>query len=260
MTFGSRTTSAGLALDQHLAEIEHDGAVDQRHHDFHDVLDHQNGNAGVAHLAHQFDAGLRLERRQTGQAFVEQQQFRFGRERARHFEAALFRRDQIAGEHVGAPGKAAELQHLMGLAPRHAHHGVSHQRADDDVVDHGHGLKTLHDLKGAGDAAHAALGCRQRGDVFAVEPDRALGRRQHARDQIEQRRFAGAVRPDQADDFAAPDRDRDVAVGDEAAETLPDAAGFQQGRAHRVASLRLGVNSETRPCGRASEIAMIRPP
>ena len=196
-----------------------------------------------------------------GEHLVQQQQFRLGRQRAGDFEPALFGRHQIAGEHVGARGQTAKLQHLMRLAAGVAHHGGADQRADDDVVDHGHGLKTLHDLEGTADPALAAFGRRQRGDVFAVEDDRALRRRQHARDQVEQRRLAGAVRADQADDFAAPDRDRDVAVGNQAAEALPDTAGFEEWRRrHRAASLRLGENRPTSPCGRASEIAMIRLP
>ncbi|MEY9676231.1 hypothetical protein ABIE93_006165 [Bradyrhizobium elkanii] len=258
MTSGLRTTSVGLPSTSHLAEIEHDGAVDQRHHDLHDVLDHQHGDAGGAHLAHQLDAGLCLDRRQSGEDFVEQQQLRLGGERAGDLEPALLRRHQISGQLVGARRKSAELQHLIGLLPRDAHLCVADQRADDDVVDHGHGLETLDDLEGAPDAALAAFRRRQLGHVLAVEDDRALGRRQHARDQVEQRRFASAVRADQADNLAAPDRDRDIAVGDEAAEALPDSARFQQ-RRHRAAPLRR-ENTLTRPRGSASEITTISVP
>src|SRR6516165_10754845 len=84
-----------LALDQHLAEIEHDGAVDQRHHDLHDMLDHQHGDAGVADAPHQLNAGLRLDRGQAGQHLVEQQELRLGGERTRDFEPALFRRIRL---------------------------------------------------------------------------------------------------------------------------------------------------------------------
>ena len=199
---------------------------------------------------------LRLDRRQPGQHFVEQQQFRLGRQRARDLEPALFGRDQIAGQHVGARAEAAKFQHLVRLAAGIAHHGGADQRADDDVVDDRHGLEALDDLEGAADAALAALGRRQRGDVLAVEDDRALGRRQHAGDQVEQRRLAGAVRADQADDFAAPDRDRDVAVGDQAAEALPDAAGFEQWRVViGPPPCAWRENRPTSPCGRASEIS-----
>jgi len=91
-------------------------------------------------------------------------------------------------------------------------------------------------LDRARDAAPATLGRRQRGDVLAVEQDRALRRRQYACDQVEQRRFSGAVGPDQANDLAASHRNRDVAVGNESAEALADAFGFQK-CCHRVGAL-----------------------
>jgi hypothetical protein len=69
--------------------------------------------------------------------------FRFGRERTGDFEPALLGRHQVAGKHVGARAKTAELQHLVGLAAGIAHHGGADQRADDDVVDHGHGLEAF---------------------------------------------------------------------------------------------------------------------
>src|SRR4051794_27946354 len=250
---------SGLAFDQNLAQVEYDGAVDQRHHDLHDVLNHQHRDAGFAHTTHQLDAGLRFDRGQASQDLIKQQQFRPGRERTRHFKPALFRRDQIAREHVGASGKTGEFQNLIGLSARLAHDGSANQGADDDVVDDAHGLEAFDHLEGASDAAPAAFRCRQPRHVLAVEPDRALGWRQHARDQVEQRRLAGAVRPDQPDDLTATDGDRDVTVGDQTAETLPDPTGFQQG-GHWAAFLRLGANSPTRPSGRANEINTISVP
>ena len=61
------------------------------------------------------------------------------------------------------------------------------------------------------------------------------------------------------DDLAAADRNRDIAVGDQAAETLPDAFGFQKG-GHRATPLRRRENSPTNPSGRASEISTISVP
>ena len=130
---------------------------------------------------------------------------------------------------TSARGESAEFQHLLRLAARIASRWCG-SGADHDVVDHRHRLETLHHLEGARDAARAALRRRQLGDVLAGEQDRALRRRQHAGDDVEQRRLAGAVRADQTDDFAAPDRNRDVAVRDEAAESLPDVVGFEQAR------------------------------
>src|SRR6267142_2703595 len=151
------------------------------------------------------------------------------------------------------------INSLARTSARLAHDGGADQRADDDVVDDSHGLEALDDLERARDAALATLRRRQRGDVLAVEPDRSLRRRQHARDQIEQRRLAGAIGANQANDLAAPDRYRDVAVGDQPAEALPDAFGFQQER-HRAIPLRRRENNPTRPSGRASEISTIKVP
>ena len=66
----------------------------------------------------------------------------------------------LAGTSARA-ARPAEFQHLMGLAARLAHHGGADQRADDDVVDHRHGLEAFDDLEGARDAALAALRRRQ---------------------------------------------------------------------------------------------------
>ena len=55
-----------------------------------------------------------------------------------------------------------------------------------------------------------AFGVRERS---IVAEDRAAVGRQHAREALEQRRLAGAVRTDEAEHLAAPDGERDVAQG-----------------------------------------------
>ena len=62
----------------------------------------------------------------------------------------------------------------------------------------------------------------------AVERDRALGRDVQAGDHVEERGLAGAVRPDEADDAAARDREVDVADGHQAAEPLGAAGRDEQ--------------------------------
>ena len=61
----------------------------------------------------------------------------------------------------------------------------------------------MRDLEGAQHAAAEQLVGRQPGDVLAVEDDLAAIGRDIAGDQVEQRRFARAVRADQAGDRAA---------------------------------------------------------
>ena len=47
---------------QHFAEVQHDRAVDQRHDNLHDMLDHHHGDAARTDLLDQLDT-LRLEPR-----------------------------------------------------------------------------------------------------------------------------------------------------------------------------------------------------
>jgi hypothetical protein len=52
---------------------------------------------------------------------------------------------------------------------------------------------------------------RPRGDVLAGELDRAGGGRVESRQHVHERRLAGAVRPDQADDLVPAQLERDAA-------------------------------------------------
>ena len=65
-------------------------------------------------------------------------------------------------------------------------------------------------------------------DALAEKRNPAAGRGQHARDQIEGRALAGAVRADQRHDFARPDVEGDVIDGDHAAELLSRLFDLQQ--------------------------------
>ncbi len=78
---------------------------------------------------------------------------------------------------------------------------------------------------------------RQRGDVLAGEDDRALARLEHAGQQIDQRRLAGAVGADQRVARAGLERQRHV-VGDREAAETPEQAARLQRRAHGAASRR----------------------
>ena len=69
-------------------------------------------------------------------------------------------------------------------------------------------------------------------DVDAVERDRSgIGARSMPHDQRHDGRFAGAVRADQADDFAGAQIEAHVLDGDEAAEALAEFADLQTDRA-----------------------------
>jgi len=74
------------------------------------------------------------------------------------------------------------------------------------------------DLKRAGQSAMADQVGRDALDLAAVETDGAGIGRVKARDQVEQRGLAGAVRPDQGVDFAGADREAGMGDGADAAQ------------------------------------------
>ena len=133
---------------------------------------------------------------------VEQQHFRFGRERTRNLQPLAAGRAERARRRVRKPAHADPLQHgarlFLGLgAMRGAQEG-----ADHDVLQHRHALKRLRHLECAGKPElRPRLGRKMR-DVVAFEQHLAGGRREIAGQAVEEGRLAGAVRADQAENVA----------------------------------------------------------
>ena len=71
---------------------------------------------------------------------------------------------------------------------------------------------------------------------LAVDADLAVGRQQLAEHAIEQRRFARAVRPDDAEDFAVAHLERHVIDRGDAAEALAQIGDFENRRHRDVTS------------------------
>src|SRR3954454_22802118 len=65
----------------------------------------------------------------------------------------------------------------------------------------------------------------------------------HAGDQVDERRLAGAVRSDQAEDFACQDVERNVLDGHNATKALGRLAHLQDRRRHTRCATRLRLNS-----------------
>ncbi len=88
------------------------------------------------------------------------------------------------------------------------------------VLERGHVLEEADVLERPPDAELRDPVGRLVRDVVAVELDHARRRLVDAREHVEERRLARAVRADQADDRLARDDEVDVVDGDEAAELL----------------------------------------
>ena len=107
--------------------------------------------------------------------------------------------------------------------------------ADEHVVQHGHRPEQLDVLEGASDPAPDDPVHGRLQQALTGELDLALVRRVEPRDHVERGRLAGAVRPDQPDDLAFLDVERDPVEGDDPAEPASDIPQREQG--HRPGEL-----------------------
>src|SRR6266702_5626739 len=98
-----------------------------------------------------------------------------------------------------------------------------------DVLEDAEAVKRPRDLEGAADTADDDPVRREACDLRAVEPDRAGRWHQRARQHVEDRALARAVRADQAEDLALRDLERHVVDRGEAAKALDQALDYEHG-------------------------------
>ena len=203
--------------------------------------------------------------RDAARRLVEQDDLGHERERAGDVEQLFLalRKQARFGVELGV--EAEDRGHVAHLGPER---GVAAQRAeeaeaaaclrddgDGDRLGHGQCREDVDELERARHAALGELDRADAGDVLALEADDALVRLQEARENVDERRLAGAVRADDGDGLAVGDRERHAVEGDEVAVGLRHADGLDQ-RAHRCtlgASRRPAKREEPsfgRPCGR----------
>ncbi|OPZ25577.1 MAG: hypothetical protein BWZ02_02400 [Lentisphaerae bacterium ADurb.BinA184] len=103
--------------------------------------------------------------------------------------------------------------------------------AGEQVVDHAHLRKQFAVLEGAGEAERRDIVRLPAGDVRATKADRAFARIDAA-DAVEHRGLAGAVRPDQRQQFAALDGERHAIQHHKSAETQRDPRSLPHRRRH----------------------------
>src|SRR5207244_12796422 len=101
--------------------------------------------------------------------------------------------------------------------------------ADARVLANGHRVEEVHVLKGSGDPAPDDPVGRDAEQAPAAEAELARVRAGETGDHVEERRLAGAVRPDQPDDLVLARVERDSVEGDDPAEAPADVLDLEEG-------------------------------
>src|SRR5207253_755217 len=126
------------------------------------------------------------------------------------------------------------------LRGRHARDGGEH------VLDDRQRAERADHLEGARDPELGAAEGGEPGDVGAVEADAAGIRRGGPGDEIEERRLAGAVRPEEAEELALLDVEIHAAHGLDPAEALLQALDLENAHSGLLASNRERLGSRPR--------------
>ncbi|ORE91538.1 membrane associated protein [Stappia sp. 22II-S9-Z10] len=242
----------GRALGQNRALGHHDDRVAETADEVHVVLDDAEGVAALG-LKALDDLADRGEKRAVHACadFVEEDDLGVHHHRAAELQELLLAAGEVFRPLVREVGEGEEVEHLVRLLAQRlfvggdaagAKPGVDEVfprlrgRHHHQILAHRQRVELLGELKGAQQAAPEELVRGEAGDVLAVQPHGAGGRRIEPGDDVEERRLAGAVGADQPGDGAAPDRQRHVTHGVDAAEPLRQAGDGD----HRIAGRRWG--------------------
>ena len=174
----------------HVAVLAHLGEA---------VRDEQHRAVALAPPAHHGEHSLGQVRRQGGGDLVEEQQLRVERQGAGEVEHAQERQRHVA--HLLAEVEAVEVH--LGEVPAHGADvgaGEAQVLGDGEIADH------RRVLEHRGESAATGVAGTAQGGRLAVDADRAGVGAQHAGEDLDERRLAGAVGAEQGVDLAGGDR------------------------------------------------------
>ncbi len=205
------------------------------------MLDDQHGNV-ARKLVDDIKNDRALGRRNTGRRLVEQQHLRLQPERDGDLHQALLAVGQLLHRQQSIVGDAQTLEQRVGIVqctaartdrPQHVATGAGALAdCETDILQNCETLEERVDLERPAEAAADAGRLRQRGDVLAAEQNPSRRWCKPTRDQVDERRLAGAVRSDQRMARAGFETEMDLVGHDECTEPLVQTDRLQRCR-HR---------------------------
>ena len=178
-------------------------------------------NAGARQLLELAGDALELRRIEPGGELVDQQEPRPRRQRAREVEHLLLRAIELGGGLIGEGGEIERSEQRVDAARRIA--GAAVGQRDRDVLAHGEGEEGPRHLEGAIDTGMHQPVRGQAADRASFEQDGAGVGPVEAGDDVDAGGLAGAVRPDEAEDFAGADAEAQDVERAKAAKALHQA-------------------------------------
>src|SRR5438552_4912208 len=202
---GVRAHVGRRAVGDHEPLVQHGDLLRDGEDDLHVVLGEQQRQAALARDAiDQADGLPRLAGRHAGPGPVEQQDVGLEGQGQTQLELLLRAVREEAGDLAGAVGEPQRVQQAQRLVAVEVADGreevpaapTMRQEGRLDIREDGQLREDIGSLERAADAHAAELVRRHAGDVAPVEGDPARVAAEVAGDQVEERRLAGAVGPD----------------------------------------------------------------
>ena len=214
------------------------------HHELHDVLDEEDGDALLLVQPPQPFVELpHLLEVHAGGRLVEQQQPGTGGEGSGELQAPLLPEREAAGQLVALVGEPGELELLLDrrpLAPAPGEPAREEAFRPDrlqavlghpEVLPDGEVREQADVLEGPGNAGPQGDVGRVVGDLRPLETHAPRGGREHPADEVDGRALAGAVRPDEPEDLPLLHGDVETVHGPDPAEMLGEGAQLKHRRA-----------------------------
>ena len=201
----------GRPLGERPALVEHVDPVADLHHERHVVVDQEHAGVVVLRIALTISANSRHLRLRHARLRARPGARSDGAAASAGRRRAGARRRARAGSAVASSCREPEPREQLGRrarAPRRA--GPDAERRDLDVLPHRQSAERAAVLERPRDPGAAAPVRAPAGDVALAELDRARRRGVEAAEHVHERRLAGAVRADQADDLVPVQLERDV--------------------------------------------------
>ncbi len=196
-------------VQPHAAGVEKIGIIAAFQRQLHILLDQQDGDARLGEIEDNMEDLLDDLRREAERGFVQHQKLRLGHQRAADGQHLLLTARHAARHAVAALLQDREKLENFGTQRFEAFAGTA-DMSRDEVFLNGQALEDLSAFRAMGETHADYVFGAGAGDVPAVEADGAGGRPRDTRYRIQERGLAGAVRPEDNDDFAFVDLEVDA--------------------------------------------------